>query len=85
MNNDAREAVNEILKSLAYLIEEKAVKQSTQNYDGVILSNDGNNKWSVKYNGEIHSLPHYGDFPPQIGKMVKVFIPQGNSSVAYFI
>lgn len=84
MQNDYQSAIKEILKGVAYLLAESA-KQNTQCYDGIIIGDNGNGKWNVKYNGETHSLKPYGSIVPAIGKMVKVVIPQGNTSVAFFI
>ncbi len=84
MQNDYQFAVQEILKGVAYLLNE-ASKQNTQCYDGIIIADNGNGKWEVKYNGEKHSIKPYGSIVPSIGKMVKVIIPQGNTSVAFFI
>lgn len=84
MRNDYQFAVQEILKGVAYLLAE-ANKKNTQCYDGVILKSNVNGKWDVQYNGEIHSLMPYGAVVPAVGKMVKVIIPQGNMSVAFFI
>lgn len=84
MQNDYQFAVQEILKGVAYLLAESA-KRNTQCYDGIIIGDNGNGKWNVQYNGETHSLKPYGSIVPAIGKMVKVIIPQGNTSVAFFI
>lgn len=84
MQNDYQSAVQEILKGVAYLLAESA-KRNTQCYDGIIIGDNGNGKWNVQYNGETHSLKPYGSIVPSIGKMVKVIIPQGNTSVAFFI
>ena len=84
MQNDYQSAIKEILKGVAYLLAESA-KQNTQCYDGIIIEDNGNGKWNVQYNGETHSHKPYGSIVPAIGKMVKVIIPQGNTSVAFFI
>lgn len=84
MQNDYQNAIKEILKGVAYLLAESA-KQNTQCYDGIIIGDNGNGRWNVQYNGETHSLKPYGSIVPSIGSMVKVIIPQGNTSVAFFI
>lgn len=84
MQNEYQYAIQELLKGIEYLLTESA-KQNTQCYDGIIIGNNGNGKWNVQYNGETHSLKSYGSIVPSIGKMVKVIIPQGNTSVAFFI
>lgn len=84
MQNDYQNAIKEILKGVAYLLAESA-KQNTQCYDGIIVGNNNNGKWNVQYNGETHSLKPYGSIVPSVGQLVKVIIPQGNTSVAFFI
>lgn len=84
MRNDYQRAIQEILKSIGYLLAESR-KQNTQCYDGIVLKSSGNGKWDVQYNGEIHSLTPYGSIVPSVGKIVKVIIPQGNTSIAFFI
>lgn len=84
MQNDYRVAVQEILKGVAYLLNESS-KRNTQCYDGILLADNGDGKWNVQYNGEIHALKPYGSIVPSVGQLVKVIIPQGNTSVAFFI
>lgn len=85
MQNDNQAAIKEMLKSFAYLLEQ-AKQQTTQCYDGIIISQSENTgKWNVKYNGIISAMKPYGSVIPAIGKLVKVIIPQGNASVAFFI
>lgn len=84
MQNNYKNAVKEILKGVSYLLEESS-KLNTQCYDGIILADNGNGKWNVQYNGEIHSLKSYGSIIPTVGQIVKVIIPQGNTSIAFFI
>lgn len=84
MENENKKAIEELFKSFSFFIQE-ALKSVTSNYDGVIVSEGINGKWNVRFNGETHAISHYGDFEPKIGKMVKVFIPNGNMSIAYFI
>lgn len=84
MQNDYQNAIKEILKGVAYLLSESA-KQNTQCYDGIIVGNNNNGKWKVQYNGETHTLKPYGSIVPSIGQLVKVIIPQGNTSMAFFI
>lgn len=81
MQNDNQAAIKEMLKGFAYLLEE-AMRGTTKNYDGIVVSSS-NNKWNVQYNGEIHSVKMYGDGIPQINSMVKVFVPQGNQTLAW--
>lgn len=82
MQNDNQVAIKEMLKSFAYLLEE-GLKSTTKVYDGIVVS-ISNNQWSVRYNGEVHSLRLYGKTIPKVNSMVKVFVPQGNQSLAWF-
>lgn len=77
-------AINEILKTVDYMINKK-INQTTKIYTGIILSNNNDGKWNIQYNGEIHSIAPYGNTVPTVGTMVKVFIPQGNQALAFFI
>lgn len=76
--------IKELLRGVSLLVDEK-LKQIPQMYDGLVVGSDINNKWKIQFNGETHSIPHYGDFSVRVGKVVKVFIPKGNLSSAYFI
>lgn len=84
MQNRYKGAVEEMLKGIAYLLEEFA-KHTTKCYDGIITAQASNGKWTIKFNGESHDLKPYGNVAPATGKLVKVIIPQGNMSVAFFI
>ena len=84
MNNYNKEAIKEILKGIKYIVN-GALSKTTKCYDGIIKSKDANDKWTVQFNGEDHSICHYGDNVPIIGKIVKVIIPQNNVSLAFFI
>ena len=61
-----------------------ALKKTTQCYNGLVVSSSNNGKWNVQYNGEVHSLPVYGDAVPTLNSLVKVIIPQGNQALAWF-
>ena len=86
MNNDLIQdlAIEEIIRSVKYMIKDFS-KNITQIYDGIVISAAQNNKWNIQYNGETHAVKLYGTNTPSIGDRVKVFIPQGNQSVAFFM
>ena len=84
MQESYKGAVEEMLKGIAYLLEDVA-KHTTQCYDGIIVKQANGGKWTVQFNGEKHDLKPYGNVAPTINRMVKVIIPQGNMSVAFFI
>ena len=77
------EAIKEILKSINYLVNQAMLK-TTKCYNGIVKSQEGN-KWTVQFNGEAHLIPHYGENSVVVGKVVKVFIPENNISLAFFI
>lgn len=76
--------INKILQSVNYMIE-NALKKTTKCYNGIIVANNNNNTWAVQYNGETHNIAQYGNNTINVGDVVKVFIPQGNQSLAFFI
>ena len=75
--------IQQVLKSIDYMIN-NAIKKTTQNYSGIVVSNNNNGKWNVQYNGETHPIFYYGDSTPTIGDVVQVFVPQGNQNLACF-
>lgn len=58
---------------------------TTKIYDGVIVSNNGDGRWNIRYNGEVHPVRSYGNASPTVDQMVKVFVPQGNQNLAWFL
>lgn len=73
-------AVKEILRGVQYMIEEAAIKSQTQIYNGIYLGNG-----EVQLNGKVYTLPQYGGTSsPAVGSIVKVFVPNGNMSMAFF-
>lgn len=60
-------------------------KNTTKIYNGIIVSSNNNGTWNIQYNGETHSMPAYGNINPTINTVVKVFIPQGNQNLAFFM
>ena len=75
--------LNELLKSIKYMIN-SSLSKTTKIYDGIVVSSNSNNKWNIKYNGEIHAVKGYGNVIPTAGSIVKVLIPQGNQALAWF-
>ena len=75
--------LKELFKSIKYFID-KALKKTTKVYDGLVISNNNNGRWNVKYNGEIHAIKAYGSVAPTVNSIVKVIVPQGNQSLAWF-
>lgn len=84
MQNDNKAAIKEMLKSFTYLLDE-ALKKTTKTYDGIVLSSTSDSrKWNIKYNNEVHVVKIYGAGTPTANMMVKVIVPQGNQSLAWF-
>lgn len=77
-------AVDQIIKSVQVMIQ-KVRKESTKIYNGIVVSNNGDGRWNIRYNGEVHAVRLYGETPPMIDSTVKVFVPQGNQNLAWFI
>lgn len=83
MNSNTNVVIDEMLRSIQYMIN-KSMSKSTQCYDGLVVSNAGNGKWNIMYNGETHAIKGYGLATPSINTVVKVIIPQGNQALAWF-
>lgn len=77
------EATFELLKGMYYMIQELFKKNSTRVYNCLAVSEAGNGKWNVKYNGETHAVSPYR-ITPVAGQIYKVVIPNGNQNLAYF-
>lgn len=82
--NSYQRAIKEMIKSVQYMIQE-AVAKTTKCYDGLIVGQTENGQWQVKFNGETHVMKSYGSIVPSVGSIVKVIVPQGNMSIAFFI
>ena len=74
-----------LVQSIRNMIKSYVQKYSTKIYDGIILSQATSGKWNVQYNGENHALAQFSDRTISTGSRVKVFIPQGNQNLAFFM
>ncbi|HAU87632.1 MAG TPA: hypothetical protein DCW90_19715 [Lachnospiraceae bacterium] len=83
MNETNQQAIDVMLSGFNAMLKE-AINNTTKIYDGFVVGQDGVN-WKVQYNGKVHSIKHYGDNQVKAGKTVKVFIPQGNANLTFFI
>ena len=81
--DDMQVAVEQIIKGVAYLIQQ-AKQKETKIYSGEVVSSANNGKWNIKYNGEIHAIKPYKTTPTK-GQVVKVFLPENNQNLAFFI
>ena len=82
-NKTYQEAIKSICNSIKYMIDQ-ATKQVTQIYNGVIITIENNN-YTVQINGLTYNLTQYGNLSHSVGDVVKVFVPQGNMNMAFFI
>lgn len=77
-------AIQQIVKGISQMVEDKLSK-TTKIYDALVIKNNNDGTWNLQYNGNIHAVKPYGTVSPTIGKTVKVFIPQGNQNLSFFI
>lgn len=86
MNNNNQiynEAVKALANSMQYMISQ-ALKDNTQIYNGVIASVSSGN-YTITVNGQNYIIKQYGNIEHAVGDFVKVFIPQGNMNIAFFM
>lgn len=86
MNNQAMvdTMIQEILKSINYMLN-SSLDKTTKIYNGIIVSNNNDGRWNIQYNGETHPVKPYNISSPEVGTVVKVFIPQNNQALAFFM
>lgn len=83
MNEQYKEAGDALISSFSYMMNESQ-KINTQIYNGLI-TNIADNVYTVQVNGNKYTLPQYGEFTHAVNQVVKVFVPQGNMNLAFFI
>ena len=74
-----KEALQEIIRAVEYLVEQK-LQQNTQIFDGILLPTG-----QVRINGKDYFIKHYGNFSHESNSVVKVFVPQGNMNISFYI
>lgn len=84
MSSDVQGVIDTMLRSIQYMLD-KTLKSTTEIYDALIISNNNDGRWNVQFNGINIPVKPYGSITPTVGSMVKVFIPQGNKNLAFFI
>ena len=84
-NQEANSALEEMIKSIIFLVQDNIKQNTTKIYNGIILSNNNDGRWNIQYNGEIHPVKPYGSIQPSINSIVKVIVPQGNQNLAFFM
>lgn len=81
-------AADEMIRGMRYLAQNKQGRASssgyTEIYDGILVADNGDGKWKVRVNGKEQLLKPYGSVTLAPNTMVKVVIPQGNYSNAFF-
>ena len=83
MNEAYEEAGKALISGISYMMDE-AQKINSQIYNGIIVSKSGNS-YTIKINGNDYNIPLYGEFTHNVNDVVKVFVPQGNMNLAFFI
>lgn len=81
--NKYKEAIQTIMQSVKYMIDTK-MAHTTKIYDGLILSINGTNA-NIRINGKDYVVPSYGLLEHNANQIVKVFVPQGNMNLAFYI
>lgn len=82
-NEVFKEAVNQIARSVEYMLDQKELG-NTKIYNGIITSLT-NGVATIQINGKVFTINQYGTFIHVVNDMVKVFVPQGNMNLAFFI
>lgn len=85
MLNESDKAINELLEGISYLIDKALSKRGTQIYTGRLISQVDNSTWNVMYNGREYPVKYYGKDTLTENQIVKIFVPQGNQSIAFFM
>ena len=80
-----KDALSQIIRGVKYIIQ-TSLNSVTKNYNGVLIKPSiKEGYYIVEFNGEKHDIPQYGTGSVETGKIVKVFVPENNMSLAYFI
>lgn len=82
--NEFQQVINELLRGIALMIN-TATAATTKVYNGLVTQQNADGKYEVIVNNKTYTLPHYGENGVQINQIVKVIVPQGNMSIAFFI
>lgn len=77
------DTANEILDAIEIIVDKKIKENTTQIYQGVCKSVNGNSCVAI-INGKDNNVRYYGG-EPKIGDMYRVFVPNGNMSMAFMI
>lgn len=82
--NVNKEAIEQIIRGMTYMVNDTVNNNMTKVYDGIVISNNNDGRWNIKYNGETHPVKPYGPIAPNVNAIVKVIVPQGNQALSWF-
>lgn len=82
--NVNKEAIEQIIRGMTYMVNDTINNSMTKVYDGIVISNNNDGRWNIKYNGETHPVKPYGPIAPNVNAIVKVIVPQGNQALSWF-
>lgn len=82
--NINKEAIEQIIRGMTYMVNDTINNNMTKVYDGIVISNNNDGRWNIKYNGETHPVKPYGPIAPNVNAIVKVIVPQGNQALSWF-
>lgn len=82
--NVNKEAIEQIIRGMTYMVNDTINNSMTKVYDGIVISNNNDGRWNIKYNGETHPVKPYGPIVPNVNAIVKVIVPQGNQALSWF-
>ena len=74
---------NEILDAIEIIVDKQTKEQTTQIYPGICKSVSGNS-CVMSINGRDNTVQFYGS-TPTVGTIYRVFVPNGNMSMAFII
>ena len=74
---------DELIDSILYLIDKS--DKSTKIYNGLITQANSDGTYEVQVNGKVFVLSKYSSNTVAVNSLVKVFVPQNNMSMAFFM
>ena len=77
------DVANEILDAIEIIVDKQTKEQTTQIYPGICKSVSGNS-CVMSINGRDNTVQFYGS-TPTVGTIYRVFVPNGNMSMAFII
>ena len=83
-SNENQAAIKEMLKSFGFLMKIFS-NQTTKIYDGLIIGENDDGSWNVRYNGPVHPYTKSPVLSAFFGVMLCVFLLRGHQNLAYFM